>query len=1225
MLCPRRLYFLSAPCAILLLIVAVCFVPRCRSVGSHQQHNVWYNGLFISGIAVDESSGDVFFSDAAGNRVVHQLANGSVVRVYDKCGFYSPMQLAFSAGLLYVADSFNNRVAVIDVKSGAVRFSTPQTSLLHSASALSFDVNAGTLIVVDGWGLQSEMWSPDSGRWTGWVDLSVTLTGPPPLYLASVTLQDLAAGMTDPTQPFVYSTYGSLTAGASFDPPLLGATAIQRYPNRDLYVAEWAVLSQSAADGPMRITLVLHNGSIVAESTAPGQGGAAVPFHGWAMHVDSSLNTYVSDHGVDAQRSPYGRVVKLDPNGTALDSWSMSDGAVYSFTGIAYVDATLQSGSCAFWMVDRELGMGRITSNGTVAPFFRQPPVDPADNRTARLTGVSPSESIINLDSSPPTLLLIDTSSNDTTKLWRFLPNDQSYSLLNTSAAGLGANIAGVAESPWDHFIYVSDTRAHCVVRLNVSGELDASFDTSPLGFVEPAGLVAMGNGALIGVADSGYNTAGAVILFDADHVEIYYIFNDTTPPMFRPLSVAFNFGSQQLYAADSNGRVFQFDIHSGSLQAVHRTVPASSHVVSMTVSANGNLYMVDAYSRRLTIVSWDPTTWNLGDSCMWPAQSVVSSSSSSSSSSSASSWSSSSSTASPLPAHNPSWSEAAMVAAAIVGIVSVAVGTTCVYRRVKVSRRAERRNTEFGERLVAAEGHEEGRWEEAQEDSRSKIAASKAIVDDEEGKSAADDVTGPLAILSVDDDGTYRVNGKRYEFYVARYEVVAAISALEPASDSQHQQRPAAPNGQSLSIRIPPSNNSLQLPRTLKQAANNSPATVSTGSARSVSSLSNSSFSESSSASSGDYLSVASSARPSTTAASTAASDVSAASSLLSPSHIATLQSAWPRASVMFIDTVTDLSILGEGSSGVVYRGTYRGMGCVVKLPKSVVLTGLAWREWHCHLSLPPHPNLVRFLGALPMSSTNYLVLSFVRQGSLHSLLASSHSWYSRPYGVMRCVRDMCAALHHIHAAGILHRDVSCRNILVDSDGSMVLADLGLAVQAAALDDSALQTAVPVRWTSPEALATSTYSSKSDVWSLGVALWEMTTGGALPYGVQQHNTKACIRPIIAGQLTLQVDDAWGRGGSDPTGTGCVIDSSEQQLANAVRHVIQLCLTRDEQQRPDSAQLMQLVEARWSEWRKEAGSKSEQLESQWVAYHEEVQRQLGPPCEHSVTRETEQQ
>ena len=343
------------------------------------------------------------------------------------------------------------------------------------------------------------------------------------------------------------------------------------------------------------------------------------------------------------------------------------------------------------------------------------------------------------------------------------------------------------------------------------------------------------------------------------------------------------------------------------------------------------------------------------------------------------------------------------------------------------------------------------------------------------------------------------------------------------------------------------------------------------------------------------------------------------------------------------FISAVSDLHILGEGSSGLVYSGMYDGIACVVKLPKSVSLTGAAWREWQCHLRLPPHPNLVRFLGALPMSSTNYLVTALVRQGSLHSLLVSGEQsgWYSRPYVVMRCARDMCAALHHIHSAGVVHRDVSCRNILVDSDGRMVLADLGLATHLSGSDEQAqqhseadsAQTAVPVRWTSPEALASSHYSSQSDVWSLGVALWEMTAGGRLPYGQQHSNTRECIKPIIRQQTALGVDEAWGRAGtgggnsgsggsvsgSDSDGDSSILNAAEQQLADVMRRVIALCLTYDVQQRPDSGQLVGIVDEWWDEWRQQAGHELSDIERRWHDHHEHVQHRLGPPvCEQST-------
>ena len=210
----------------------------------------------------------------------------------------------------------------------------------------------------------------------------------------------------------------------------------------------------------------------------------------------------------------------------------------------------------------------------------------------------------------------------------------------------------------------------------------------------------------------------------------------------------------------------------------------------------------------------------------------------------------------------------------------------------------------------------------------------------------------------------------------------------------------------------------------------------------------------------------------------------------------------------------------------------------------------------------------------------------------------------------MMRCILDMSSVLRHLHSCGVVHRDVSCRNILVDSDGRCVLADLGLAAQqlpardgqTPAVDES--MTAVPVRWTSPEALKQPThFDSKSDVWSLGVALWECTAGGRLPYSEHSTATKACIRPIISGQWRLQVYDTWGTDDS--------MSMAEHKLASTLRRLIRVCLTYEVDQRPDSEQLVHIVGREWEQWKAESGEEAHRLGNEWAAYHDEVQRRLG--------------
>ena len=1212
---------------LLLLLSLLCSVPPCLSVGSRQQHNVWYNGLQITGIAVDEASGDVFFSDAAANRVLRQAADGALLAVYE-AGFYSPQQLAYDKGKLYVADSTNNRVAVIDVASGGVTFSPPSPHL-SSCSALALNNETGSLFVADGYGLMVDVFSPvsgDGGEWAGWVDISSAHVSPRPNYLASVAVQPHARDdrttfwLSDPTHLRFYVVNGGQVGVTNFGSQYPGVTAIQHYWANDS-IDQLYVLTQTAADEPMTVVLLNTLGRLISTWTASGRGGATVPFYGWAMHVDSQRNMYISDHGVDEQ-SKYGRVVKIAPNGTELGQWSMSDGVAYAPTSMVYDDQSPSDSSCVFWMVDSESGVVRAAANGTLQLPFYDAPVDPADGLTARFTGMV-MESARSVLSGTSTLVLLDTASASITKLWRFLPSNGSYVLLNTSSAELGPSVTGIAVDAAQQFIFVPDLRSRNVLLLDSTGQLLTALNLFGIAFVEPAGLYhyqRTSDASFLFVVDSGYGGSGAVVQLDYLHGSVVHVFNDTTPPMFRPLTVAVDAAAQIVYTADSHGYVFQFDLNPPYVQqAVHQPIPAATHISSMTVSPDGTLYMIDAYSRRLVLLMRDSATWKPDSACT-PRLLPSSSSSSSSTAapplhSSTATWSSTGPPA-PVTRSRSQWPVSVTVALVVLVVLLAASGVTCWYgRRKKRQSRDSSARRDVRERLMAAEGpvgkavdvkydEEQGRFESTEK------KADDTDVEGEGEEQASANAYDPPTMRAADVQAK-RDTARRYEYYLARYEVVAAVAEPEQRDDDDDG-RLQAQSGSGRWLSIHASQHTLQLPHTSSRSIGVSRAAASTASTASLSS--NSTNTNSSSPSSlADYL-ISAPSRSSSTAAANRASGSSSTSTTSSPSHIAELQSAW-RTTPTFIDSVTDLTILGEGSSGVVYRGMYRGVACVVKLPKSVSLTGAAWREWQCHLSLPPHANLVRFLGALPMAATNYLVLFFVRQGSLHSLLISSTPssvWYGRPYAVMRCLRDMSAALAHIHRYGIVHRDVSCRNILVDSDGRMVLADLGLAAQqlpsmdahTPVVDES--KTAVPVRWTSPESLASgSQYSSLSDVWSLGVALWEMTAGGRLPYSEHGTPTKECIRPIIAGQWRLYVDEQWGTADS--------ISEAERKLAATVRRLIALCLTHEMERRPDSEQLEQLVETEWEAWEAEAGEEAERVESEWRQHHSEVQRKLGPP------------
>ncbi len=242
-------------------------------------------------------------------------------------------------------------------------------------------------------------------------------------------------------------------------------------------------------------------------------------------------------------------------------------------------------------------------------------------------------------------------------------------------------------------------------------------------------------------------------------------------------------------------------------------------------------------------------------------------------------------------------------------------------------------------------------------------------------------------------------------------------------------------------------------------------------------------------------------------------------------------------------------VALLGRGGMGEVYRADDLTLDQPVALkflPEGVAATDTRVAQFHNELRVArqvSHKNVCRLYDLGEADGHRFLTMEYVDGEDLSSSLRR----FGRmpPDKAVQIARQLCAGIAAAHEKGVLHRDLKPANVMLDGNGDVRITDFGIATLGGAGEGVA---GTP-QYMAPELLAGRPATTKSDLYALGLILFEIFTG------------KRAYEVRTLGELKHLHD----------TGTVTTPSSIVRDLDPTVETVILRCLEKDPEKRPASA------------------------------------------------------
>uniref|UniRef100_A0AAX7V2S9 Tyrosine-protein kinase n=1 Tax=Astatotilapia calliptera TaxID=8154 RepID=A0AAX7V2S9_ASTCA len=208
----------------------------------------------------------------------------------------------------------------------------------------------------------------------------------------------------------------------------------------------------------------------------------------------------------------------------------------------------------------------------------------------------------------------------------------------------------------------------------------------------------------------------------------------------------------------------------------------------------------------------------------------------------------------------------------------------------------------------------------------------------------------------------------------------------------------------------------------------------------------------------------------------------------------------------------------IGSGQFGLVLEGSWRDLKVAVKMVREECMSDDEFKEEARIMMRLSHSKLVQLYGVCTQHSPICLVFEYMENGCLTDYLRERKGSLSQDILLGMCL-DVSEGMAYLEMSNFIHRDLAARNCLVSKNNEVKVSDFGMT--RFVLDDqytSSQCSKFPVKWSAPEVIRYCKFSTKSDVWSFGVLMWEVYNEGRLPY---ENRTNAEVVDSLNAGLRL--------------------------------------------------------------------------------------------------------